>query len=133
MKKIIITVIITFITAMVVSSLPGYLFYAPNQIVMSELFPNAVPPIPDFSYMALGALIFIVFNVIVFDKMGVNNLKSGVITGIWFALLVFSFFDFTLLGIFNILSLEFAMIDIAISGVMGAIQGAVIGWSLGKF
>ena len=133
MKKIIITVIITFITAMVVSSLPGYLFYAPNQIVMSELFPNAVPPIPDFSFMILGALFFMVFTVVVFDKMGINNLKSGAITGIWFALLLFSFFDFTLMGLFNIVTLEFALVDIAVSGVMGCIQGAVIGWSLGKF
>tara|TARA_B100001996_G_scaffold13817_1_gene11491 strand:+ start:779 stop:1180 length:402 start_codon:yes stop_codon:yes gene_type:complete len=133
MKKIIITVIITFIASIVVSSVPGYLFYAPHQIELSGLFPNAVPPIPDFSYMTLGALFFMIFSVVVFDKMGINNLKSGAVTGIWFALLVFSFFDFTLMGLFNIITLEFALVDIAVSLVMGCIQGAVIGWSLGKF
>ena len=133
MKKIIITVIITFIVSIVASSVPGYLFYSPHQIELHSLFPNAVPAIPDFSFMILGALFFMVFTVVVFDKMGVNNLKSGAITGIWFGLLLFSFFDFTLMGLFNIITLEFALIDIAVSGVMGCIQGAVIGWSLGKF
>ena len=73
------------------------------------------------------------WSVVVFDKMGINSLKSGAIAGIWFALLVFSFFDFTLMGLFNIVTLEFALVDIAVSGIMGFIHGAVIGWSLGKF
>lgn len=133
MKKIIITVIITFIVSIVASSIPGYLLYAPHQLELSGQFPNTVPPIPDFSFMILGALFFMVFTVVVFDKMGINNLKSGAITGIWFALLLFSFFDFTLMGLFNIITLEFALVDIGVSAVMGCVQGAVIGWSLGKF
>ena len=76
MKKIIITVIITFIVSIVASSIPGYLLYAPHQLELSGQFPNTVPPIPDFSFMILGALFFMVFTVVVFDKMGINNLKS---------------------------------------------------------
>ena len=68
-----------------------------------------------------------------FDKMGISDIRSGAITGLWFCALTFAFFDLTLLGITNLYSLEFAIADIAMSTLLGAVQGAVIGWSLGKF
>ena len=65
--------------------------------------------------------------------MGINNFKSGAITGAWYGALIFTFFDFQFMGLTNIVSIQFALTDIAISALVGALQGAVIGWSLGKF
>ena len=65
--------------------------------------------------------------------MGITNLKNGLITGIWFGLLTFTFFGFQFMALTNIVSIQFAFTDIFISGIMGAIQGGAIGWSLGRF
>ena len=65
--------------------------------------------------------------------MKVNDLKKGAITVMWYGALIFTFFDFQTLEIFNIFSVEFALNDIFISSIVGVFQGAAIGWSLGKF
>jgi NhaP-type Na+/H+ or K+/H+ antiporter len=65
--------------------------------------------------------------------MGINNVKNGAITGTWFGALIFTFFGFQFMGITNIVSIQFVLTDIFISSIMGAVQGSIIGWSLGKF
>jgi hypothetical protein len=37
------------------------------------------------------------------------------------------------MGVANIVSIEFVLTDIFISSIVSALQGAAIGWSLGKF
>jgi len=133
MKKIIITIVLTFIVSIIAGAISSILFYAPAQLEMNNLFPEAVPAIPNMEFMVSGGLALVIFWVICFDKMGINKIKSGAITGLWFAVLIFAFFDFTLLGISNLFSLKFALIDIGLSAIIGCVLGAVIGWSLGRF
>ena len=65
--------------------------------------------------------------------MGIKDYRTGALTGIWYSLLCFIFFDFTISGLTNIYSMEFIITDILLSGIVGGPQGAIIGWSLGKF
>jgi hypothetical protein len=133
MKKYIIAFISTFLTTIVASILPGILFYAPKQIEWSQLFPGVVNETPDPLFMLIASVALIILCIVSFDKMGINNIKKGAVTGAWFGALIFTFFGFQFMGVTNILSIEFVLTDIFISSIVGAIQGAAIGWSLGKF
>lgn len=133
MKKYIIAFISTFLTTIVASILPGILFYAPKQIEWSQLFPGVVNESPDPLFMLIASVALIILCIVSFDKMGIDNIKKGAITGAWFGSLIFTFFGFQFMGVTNILSIEFVLTDIFISSIVGAIQGAAIGWSLGKF
>ena len=133
MKKYVIAFISSFLTAIVASIIPGILFYAPKQIEWSQLFPGVVNETPDPLFMLIASIALIILCIVTFDKMGINDIKKGAITGIWFGALIFTFFGFQFMGVANIVSIEFVITDIFISSIVGALQGAVIGWSLGKF
>jgi hypothetical protein len=133
MKKIFITIVIAFISSIIIGILPAILFYIPSQIEFANLFPGVVNEEPEPIFMLLGSLALLFLWVISFDKMGIKDYKKGALTGIWFSMLCFIFFDFTVSGLTNIYSMEFIITDILLSGIIGGPQGAIIGWSLGKF
>ena len=133
MKKIFITIVITFISSIIIGILPAILFYVPSQIEFARQFPDIVNAEPEPIFMLLGSLALLVLWVISFDKMGIKDYKKGALTGIWYSLLCFIFFDLTLSGLTNIYSMEFIITDILLSGIIGGPQGAIIGWSLGRF
>ena len=133
MKKYIIAFISCFVSVSIASIIPTILFYQPEQAELSELFPGVVNEVPEPLFILISASALITLWVITFDKMGITNLKNGLITGIWFGLLTFTFFGFQFMALTNIVSIQFALTDIFISGIMGAIQGGAIGWSLGRF
>ena len=133
MKKIIITVLISFISSIVIGILPAILFYIPSQIEFAKLFPGIVNEEPEPIFMLLGSLALLILWVVSFDKMGIKDYRKGALTGIWYSLLCFIFFDFTVSGLTNIYSMEFIITDVLLSGIIGGPQGAIIGWSLGRF
>ena len=133
MKKILITIGITFIASIIIGILPAILFYVPSQIEFARQFPDIVNAEPEPIFMLLGSLSLLILWVISFDKMGIKDYKKGALTGIWYSLLCFIFFDFTVSGLTNIYSMEFIITDILLSGIVGGPQGAIIGWSLGRF
>lgn len=133
MKKIFITIIITFISSIIIGILPAILFYVPSQIEFARQFPDIVNAEPEPIFMLVGSLALLILWVISFDKMGIKDYKKGALTGIWYSMLCFIFFDLTLSGLTNIYSMEFIITDILLSGIIGGPQGAIIGWSLGRF
>ena len=102
MKKIFITIGITFIASIIIGILPAILFYVPSQIEFARLFPGVVNEEPEPIFMLLGSLALLILWVISFDKMGIKDYKKGALTGIWYSMLCFIFFDFTISGLTNI-------------------------------
>ena len=133
MKKIFITIGIAFIASIIIGILPAILLYVPSQIEFARVFPGIVNEEPEPLFMLLGSLALLILWVISFDKMGIRDYRKGALTGIWYSLLCFIFFDFTISGLTNIYTMEFIITDILLSGIIGGPQGAIIGWSLGKF
>ena len=133
MKKIFITIVITFISSIIIGILPAILFYVPSQIEFAKQFPDIVNAEPEPIFMLLGSLSLLILWVVSFDKMGIKDYKKGALTGIWYSMLCFIFFDLTISGLTNIYSMEFIITDILLSGIIGGPQGAIIGWSLGRF
>ena len=109
------------------------LFYGPEQAELSKLFPGVVNEVPDPLFILISASALIILWVVTFDKMSITDLKNGLITGIWFGTLTFTFFGFQFMALTNIVSIQFALTDIFISAIMGAVQGGAIGGSLGRF
>ena len=133
MKKYIITFFIGFIATGLISAIPGILFYGPEQAELSKLFPGVVNEIPDPVFILISGIALFILWIISFDKMGINNLKNGAMTGVWYGALTFTFFGFQFMALTNIVSVQFVLTDIFISSLIGAFQGSIIGWSLGKF
>ena len=133
MKKYILAFISCFVSVSVASIIPTILFYGPQQAELSKLFPGVVNEVPDPLFILISASALIILWVVTFDKMSIIDLKNGLITGIWFGTLTFTFFGFQFMALTNIVSIQFAITDIFISAIMGAIQGGAIGWSLGRF
>ena len=133
MKKYILAFISCFVSVSVVSIIPTIIFYGPEQAELSKLFPGVVNEVPDPLFILISASALIILWVVTFDKMSIIDLKNGLITGIWFGTLTFTFFGFQFMALTNIVSIQFAITDIFISAIMGAIQGGAIGWSLGRF
>ena len=133
MKKYILAFISCFVSVSVASIIPTILFYGPEQAELSKLFPGVVNEVPDPLFILISASALIILWVVTFDKMSITDLKNGLITGIWFGTLTFTFFGFQFMALTNIVSIQFAITDIFISAIMGAIQGGAIGWSLGRF
>jgi hypothetical protein len=67
----------------------------------------------------------------VLSKAGSSGAGAGAAVGAVFGLLVTAGFDFTMLGVSNISTLKGYCVDIAVSTVMSAIVGGIIGWYLG--
>ena len=133
MKKIFITIGISFASSIIIGILPAILFYVPSQMEFAKLFPGIVNEEPEPIFMLIGSLALLILWVISFDNMGIKDYRKGALTGIWYSLLCFIFFDFTISGLTNIYSMEFVTTDILLSGIIGGPQGAIIGWSLGRF
>ena len=133
MKKILITIGISFASSIIIGILPAILFYVPSQMEFAKLFPGIVNEEPEPIFMLIGSLALLILWVISFDNMGIKDYRKGALTGIWYSLLCFIFFDFTISGLTNIYSMEFVITDILLSGIIGGPQGAIIGWSLGRF
>jgi len=91
MKKIFITIVIAFISSIIIGILPAILFYIPSQIEFANLFPGVVNEEPEPIFMLLGSLALLFLWVISFDKMGIKDYKKGALTGIWFSMLCFIF------------------------------------------
>ena len=95
MKKYILTFIATFVATGVLGSILGVLYYGPEQAKLSKLFPpGIVNEIPDPVFMLISGIALMLLMIISFDKMGVNNLKNGAVTGAWYGALIFTFFGF---------------------------------------
>jgi hypothetical protein len=67
----------------------------------------------------------------VLTKAGVSSASAGAAVGAVFGLLICAAFDFTFYGTSNIFTMKGLLVDIAVSTVMSAVVGGIIGWYLG--
>ena len=89
----------------------------------AKLFPGIVNEEPEPIFMLIGSLALLILWVISFDKMGIKDYRKGALTGIWYSLLCFIFFDFTISGLTNIYSMEFVITDIYFRVLLAVLKG----------
>ena len=83
-----------------------------------NFFTGVVNETPEPVFMLIASIALIILCIVTFDKMGINDIKKGAVTGIWFGALIFTFFGFQFMGVANIVSIEFVLTDIFISSVV---------------
>ena len=67
----------------------------------------------------------------VLNKAGASGAAAGASVGAVFGLLICAAFDFTYFGTTNLYTMKGMLVDIAVSTVMSAVVGGIIGWYSG--
>lgn len=62
---------------------------------------------------------------------GINTLQGGAIAGAWLTALIALSIDLSFYGMSTIMTLNWMVVDVVASTVLGAVGGAAIGWVLG--
>ena len=71
---------------------------------------------------------------IIYDRMGVNSVESGAMTGAWFGAAKWIFINTQWMAMMpNIFDPSYVAVDVALSAIMYGVSGAAIGWALNRF
>ena len=133
-KKIGITGAVGFVVMGVVGGITAMLFYEGHMTSLSEKFPGVVQFPPNMAPAMIGGLVYVFVMAIIYDKMGVDSVESGAITGAWFGAAKWTFINTQWMAMMpNVFQINFVVIDIAISAVMYGVAGAAMGWALDRF
>tara|TARA_B100001939_G_C16812244_1_gene560536 strand:- start:275 stop:688 length:414 start_codon:yes stop_codon:yes gene_type:complete len=135
MKKVLLTTLVVVIAGFVMFAVGGALYYMDAMAEMAAAFPDAVknPSDADMTMGIANMIVISLLTTISFDRMGISTAASGAKAGAWFMGLLFLAFNTQMLAMYNTMDLNFAVLDTAISAVMGAVLGAACGFGLGKF
>ena len=133
-KKIGITGLVGFLAMSFVGGINFELFYKNAMGKVAEKFPNVIQFPPDMASAMLGGIIYIFVMAIIYDKMGVNSVESGAITGAWFGAAKWTFINTQWMAMMpNVFEINYVAIDIVLSALMYAASGAAMGWALNRF
>ena len=133
-KKIGITGLIGFLAMSFVGGISFELFHKNAMGKVAEKFPNVIQFPPDMAFAMLGGIIYIFVMAIIYDRMGVNSVESGAMTGAWFGAAKWTFINTQWMAMMpNVFEINYVAIDIALSSVMYAASGAAMGWALNRF
>jgi hypothetical protein len=115
-----------------VSFFTGWVIYGMLLVDFSakHMFQNVNRPDDQMIYWALivGNIGFGLLYAYVFQRANVNSVGDGLITGIITGVLMACGWDFVMYATSNIADLVLTLTDIAVSGIMGGLAGAVIGF-----
>ena len=133
-KKIGIAGLIGFVVHAVFGAVSFPLFYEAHLTTLAGKFPEVVQFPPNMAVAALGGIMYVFVMAIIYDKMGVDSVEGGAITGAWFGAAKWTFINTQFMALMpNVFEAKFVVIDILISTVMYAVAGAAMGWALNRF
>jgi hypothetical protein len=67
----------------------------------------------------------------VLNKAGANSMGAGIVVGSTIGLLIAAGFDFTMLGVSNLMTTKGALVDIAANAIVSGVIGGIVCWVLG--
>ena len=102
--------------------------------IVAEKFPKVIQFPPDMAFAMLGGIIHIFVMATIYDRMGVNSVESGAITGSWFGAAKWTFINTQQMAMMpNVFEIKYVATDILLSAVLYAVSGAAMGWALNRF
>ena len=133
-KKIGIAVVLGFFSMALVGGVTFELFYKGHFASIAEKYPAVITFPPNMAPAMLGGIFYMFVMVYIYDRMGVDSLKAGAVTGAWFGAAKWLFINTQWMAMMpNIFNPTFVAVDISLSAIMYGISGAAIGWALNRF
>ena len=133
MKKLVISFLLAFVAFAILGGLFANFVFLPQLAIWQEAFPEAVKSSPDFVSGFIVGIIQLFGFIYLMDRLNIDNVKDGAVFGAIATVALWLMIDLQMVSISNIFSYNYVLTDAALSAVMVAIIGALIGWSLKKF
>ena len=133
MKKLVISFLLAFVAFAILGGLFANLIFLPQLALWQEAFPDAVKSSPDFISGFIVGIIQLVGFIYIMDRLKIDNVKDGAVFGAIATVALWLMIDLQMVSISNIFSYNYVLTDAVLSAAMGAIIGALIGWSFKKF
>ncbi|MED5248026.1 MAG: hypothetical protein VX887_01760 [Candidatus Neomarinimicrobiota bacterium] len=133
-KKLGIAGVLGFFAMALVGGITFELFYKNHMGSMAQQYSDVITFPPNMGPAMLGGIFYIFVITYIYDRMGVDSAQSGAVTGAWFGAAKWIFIDTQWMAMMpKLFPVNFVVVDVALSAVMYAISGAVIGWALNRF
>ena len=133
-KKLGIAGVLGFFTMGLVGGVTFELFHKGHFASIVEKYPDVITFPPNMAPAMLGGIFYMFVMVYIYDRMGVNSVESGAITGAWFGAAKWTFINTQWMAMMpNVFEINYVAIDIVLSAVMYAASGAAMGWALNRF
>jgi Na+(H+)/acetate symporter ActP len=126
LRKILITSLVGLIASFVVGFVFYFLYYQDQLAMLTEQFPGVINEEPDFGIGVFVNFAMVFLVAMYFDKANVNNAKSGAINGAWISAVVWIVANGNMMAITKLTTMNYFMVDILISAVMGAVIGIIM-------
>ena len=133
MKKLVISFLLAFVAFAILGGLFANFIFLPQLALWQEAFPDAVKSSPDFVSGFIVGIIQLVGFIYIMDRLKIDNVKDGAIFGAIATVALWLMIDLQMVSISNIFSYNYVLTDAVLSAAMGAIIGALIGWSFKRF
>lgn len=133
MKKLVISFFLAFLAFAILGGLFANFIFLPQLAIWQETFPGAVKSSPDFVSGFIVGIIQLFGFIYLMDRLNIDNVKDGAVFGAITTVALWLMIDLQMVSISNIFSYNYVLTDAALSAVMGATIGALIGWSLKRF
>tara|TARA_B110001452_G_C15163269_1_gene404541 strand:+ start:505 stop:909 length:405 start_codon:yes stop_codon:yes gene_type:complete len=133
MKKLVISFLLAFVAFAILGGLFANFLFLPQLALWQEAFPDAVKSSPDFVSGFIVGIIQLVGFIYLMDRLNIDNVKDGAVFGAIATVALWLMIDLQMVSISNIFSYNYVLTDAVLSAAMGAIIGALIGWSFKKF
>jgi hypothetical protein len=133
MKKLVISFLLAFVAFAILGGLFANLIFLPQLALWQEAFPDAVKSSPDFISGFIVGIIQLVGFIYIMDRLKIDNVKDGAVFGAIATVALWLMIDLQMVSISNIFSYNYVLTDAVLSAAMGAIIGALIGWSFKRF
>jgi uncharacterized membrane protein YkvI len=125
MKKLLLTALAVGVTNMAFFALGGPLYYNAAVEAQKSSFPDAVKGYPEASFALIMIVALSVLFALALEHFKADSLRKGIQYGASILGGLFFVMNMQMLGMYNLIDLNFAITDTIISAVMGGIMGAV--------
>ena len=126
LRKILVGSLVGVIASMAIGIVFYMLYY---QNIFTDLqgeFPSVMNAEPMFAIGILVSFGQAFLTAMYFDKAGVDALKSGAINGAWISAAIWIVANGNMMAMTKLTTMDYFMVDIVISAVMGAFTGAIM-------
>ena len=133
-KKLGIAGVLGFFSMAIIGGITFELFHKHHFASIVEKYPDVISFPPNMAPAMLGGVFYMFVMVYIYDRMGVDSLKMGAVTGAWFGAAKWLFINTQWMAMMpNLFDPTYVLIDVSLSAIMYGVSGAAIGYALNRF